>query len=215
MKRISNPFHEDMIRIQKELKKLQSCTVHVGIMGDEGSDLLIIAGVHEYGATIHPKKAKNLAVPLTDEAKKAGSPRNIAGLKYIPIEPGYGYLVKEKPSAKGKDYASSNYEWLYMLVKSVEIPERSFIRASYDTGKDTLSDICKAAIDGVIRKNWTGEEAADYVGKWALEMTREYFNTKLNPPKSSTTQRTSTQYQPLFDTGRLYNSITYSVEVGQ
>ena len=56
--------------------------------------------------------------------------------------------MKEKPSAKGKDYAPSNYEWLYMLVKSVEIPERSFIRASYDTGKDTLSDICKAAIDG-------------------------------------------------------------------
>ena len=58
MKRISNPFREDMIRIQKELKKLQSCTVHIGIMGDAGSDLLMIAGVHEYGATIHPKKAK-------------------------------------------------------------------------------------------------------------------------------------------------------------
>ena len=37
-------------------------------------------------------------------------------------------------------------------------------------------------------------------------------NTKLSPPKSATTQLTSTQYQPLFDTGRLYNSISYSVE---
>ena len=46
-------------------------------------------------------------------------------------------------------------------------------------------------------------------------MTRDYFNTKLKPPKSKTTQLTSTQYQPLFDTGRLYNSITYSVEVDQ
>ena len=43
MKRISNPFREDMIRIQKELKKLQSCTVHIGIMGDAGSDVL-----HQY-----------------------------------------------------------------------------------------------------------------------------------------------------------------------
>ena len=43
-------------------------------------------------------------------------------------------------------------------------------------------------------------------------MTHDYFNMKLSPPKSATTQLTSTQYQPLFDTGRLYNSISYSVE---
>ena len=42
--------------------------------------------------------------------------------------------------------------------------------------------------------------------------TYTIFNTKLSPPKSATTQLTSTQYQPLFDTGRLYNSISYSVE---
>ena len=64
----------------------------------------------------------------------------------------------------------------------------------------------------IILKKWTAQEAADYIGKWAVEMTHDYFNTKLSPPKSATTQLTSTQYQPLFDTGRLYNSISYSVE---
>ena len=67
-------------------------------------------------------------------------------------------------------------------------------------------------VDGIILKKWTAQEAADYIGKWAVEMTHDYFNTKLSPPKSATTQLTSTQYQPLFDTGRLYNSISYSVE---
>lgn len=174
----------------------------------------MIAGVHEYGATIHAKNVKHLAIPLTAEAKDAGSPRSFSDLEFIPISPGYGYLVREKPEAKGKAYDPDNYDWLYMLVESVEIPERSFIRASFDSGGDTLEKLCKEAVDGIIRKGWTAQEAADYVGKWAVEMTREYFNTKLSPAKSATTLRTTTQYQPLFDSGRLYNSITYRVEGG-
>ena len=215
MASLFDPFREDMARIKRELEKLQGLKIHVGIMGDAGSDILTIAGVHEYGATIHAKKAKNLSIPLTDEAKKAGSPRNVKDLQFIQISPGYGYLVREKPKAKGKEYDPNNYDWLYMLVDSVEIPERSFIRGSYDNGKDTLDNLCKEAIDGIISSHWTAEQAADHVGKWALEMTRDYFNTKLEPAKSKTTQLTSTQYQPLFDTGRLYNSITYSVEATQ
>lgn len=100
---------------------------------------------------------------------------------------------------------------MYMLVDSVTIPERSFIRASFDTGKATLEISAKKLLTASFEK-WTAQEAADYIGKWAVEMTHDYFNTKLSPPKSATTQLTSTQYQPLFDTGRLYNSISYSVE---
>ena len=116
--------------------------------------------------------------------------------------------------APADDLDDPEGEWMYMLVESVTIPERSFIRTSYDTGKSTLEDICKDAVDGIIRHQWTAEQAMDFVGKWALEMTRGYFNTKLTPPKSATTQLTSTQYQPLFDTGRLFRSIVYRVEGG-
>ena len=214
LKILKDTFRPEMARIKREIAALRGLTVHVGIMGDAGGDLLMIAGVHEYGATIHAKNVKHLAIPLTAEAKDAGSPRNFSDLEFIPISPGYGYLVREKPEAKGKAYDPDNYDWLYMLVESVEIPERSFIRASFDNGGDTLEKLCKEAVDGIIRKGWTAQEAADYVGKWAVEMTREYFNTKLSPAKSVTTLRTTTQYQPLFDSGRLYNSITYRVEGG-
>lgn len=214
LKILKDTFRPEMARIKREIAALRGLTVHVGIMGDAGGDLLMIAGVHEYGATIHAKNVKHLAIPLTAEAKDAGSPRSFSDLEFIPISPGYGYLVREKPEAKGKAYAPDNYDWLYMLVESVEIPERSFIRASFDNGGDTLEKLCKEAVDGIIRKGWTAQEAADYVGKWAVEMTREYFNTKLSPAKSTTTLRTTTQYQPLFDSGRLYNSITYRVEGG-
>lgn len=214
LKILKDTFRPEMARIKREIAALRGLTVHVGIMGDAGGDLLMIAGVHEYGATIHAKNVKHLAIPLTAEAKDAGSPRSFSDLEFIPISPGYGYLVREKPEAKGKAYDPDNYDWLYMLVESVEIPERSFIRASFDNGGDTLEKLCKEAVDGIIRKGWTAQEAADYVGKWAVEMTREYFNTKLSPAKSATTLWTTTQYQPLFDSGRLYNSITYRVEGG-
>lgn len=178
-------------------------------------------------------KYSDLAIPLNMEAKNAGSPRKFNDLRFIPISPGYGFLVRDRkhpqkapgrkkqekhdakkhPSGGEEDpRPNEDYEWMYMLVDSVTIPERSFIRASFDTGKATLENICKEAVDGIILKKWTAQEAADYIGKWAVEMTHDYFNTKLSPPKSATTQLTSTQYQPLFDTGRLYNSISYSVE---
>lgn len=185
---------------------------------------------------IAPRKyleVQYLAIPLNMEAKNAGSPRKFNDLRFIPISPGYGFLVRDRkhpqkapgrkkqekhdakkhPSGGEEDpRPNEDYEWMYMLVDSVTIPERSFIRASFDTGKATLENICKEAVDGIILKKWTAQEAADYIGKWAVEMTHDYFNTKLSPPKSATTQLTSTQYQPLFDTGRLYNSISYSVE---
>lgn len=229
-------FRAEMARIKRELAALRKMSVHVGVMGNAGSDIVMIAGVHEYGATIHAKNVKHLAIPLTKEAKAAGTPCKFNNLRFIPVSPGYGFLVRDKKrhSPPPKRAASSgkkpethkakpggedprpdeDYEWMFMLVESVTIPERSFIRASYDTGKDRLSELCAEAVDNIIRKGWSAQDAADYVGRWAVEVTREYFNTQLHPQKSETTLLTTNQYQPLFDTGRLYNSITYRVEGG-
>lgn len=237
MRILKDTVRPELDRIKRELEALKKLSVHIGILGDAESDLLMIARVHEYGATIQAKTVKNLAIPLTQEAKNAGSPRKFHDLRYIPGEqPGVGFLVRDpehaqKPAEphdpiepkqrKARPQRTSrtedprpngDFEWLYMLVKSVNIPERSFIRASYDAGKKTLEGICKDAVDGIIRQQWTAEKAMDFVGAWALEMTRGYFNTKLTLEKSATTQLTSTQHQPLFDTGRLFRSITYRVE---
>ena len=221
MASLFDPFREDMARIKRELEKLHGCKIHVGIMGDAGSDILTIAGVHEYGATIraHDKK---LTIPLDREAK-GKSPSEFNDLDWIPgRNPGVSFLArKKKRRAKNKkseglspssDYNPDDYTWMYMLVDSVTIPERSFIRASYDSGKNVIENLCKEAIDGIIDKHWTAEEAADYIGSESLKMTQNYFNTQLSPPKSEITQRTSTQYQPLVETKELYLKIVYKVE---
>ena len=221
MGKLFDPFREDMARIKRELEKLHGCKIHVGIMGDAGSDILTIAGVHEYGATIraHDKK---LTIPL-DRESNGKSPSEFNDLDWIPgRNPGVSFLArKKKRRAKNKkseglspssDYNPDDYTWMYMLVDSVTIPERSFIRASYDSGKNVIENLCKEAIDGIIDKHWTAEEAADYIGSESLKMTQNYFNTQLSPPKSEITQRTSTQYQPLVETKELYLKIVYKVE---
>ena len=221
MASLFDPFREDMARIKRELEKLQGLKIHVGIMGDAGSHILTIAGVHEYGATIraHDKK---LTIPLDKEAK-GKSPSEFNDLDWIPgHNPGVSFLArKKKRRAKNKkseglspssDYNPDDYTWMYMLVDSVTIPERSFIRASYDSGKNVIENLCKEAIDGIIDKHWTAEEAAYYIGSESLKMTQNYFNTQLSPPKSEITQRTSTQYQPLVETKELYLKIVYKVE---
>ena len=152
MKILKDGFCADMERIKRELTALQGVSIHVGILGDAGSDILMIAGVHEYGATISAKNVKHLAIPLNMEAKNAGSPRKFNDLRFIPISPGYGFLVRDRkhpqkapgrkkqekhdakkhPSGGEEDpRPNEDYEWMYMLVDSVTIPERSFIRASH------------------------------------------------------------------------------------
>lgn len=148
MKILKDGFRADMERIKRELTALQGVSIHVGILGDAGSDILMIAGVHEYGATISAKNVKHLAIPLNMEAKNAGSPRKFNDLRFIPISPGYGFLVRDRkhpqkapgrkkqekhdakkhPSGGEEDpRPNEDYEWMYMLVDSVTIPERSFI----------------------------------------------------------------------------------------
>ena len=52
------------------------------------------------------------------------------------------------------------------------------------------------------------------MGKIATNMTRQFMNAGLEPPKSKITKLTSNPNQPLFDTGRLIGSIAYKVEGG-
>lgn len=229
MRVLRDTVRPELDRIKRELAALRSLQIHVGIMGDSESDLLMIAHVHEYGATITAKNVRNLTIPLTDEAKKAGSPRSFNDLEWVPgRQPGVSFLVRpRKRKARSKDhrtvtdtistrseYDPRDYDWLYMLVKSVNIPERSFIRASFDAGRAELSAACKEAVTNIIRKGWTAQQAADHVGKIATNMTRQFMNAGLEPPKSKITKLTTTQEQPLFDTGRLIGSIAYKVEGG-
>jgi len=203
---IKDTLRPELERIKTELKALQALKIHVGVQGSADSDLLMIAGVHEYGATIRAKNVKNLAIPLTKEAE-GKSPRDFQNLFFIRAEDtGNLFGVTEK----GNDQLN----FLFLLLPSVTIPERSFIRGSYDTGKATLADACKAAIDKIVFERYTAMQAAELIGIRAAAMTQDYLLKGIDPPKSSITMNTAKSGTPLYDTGRLYHSITYEIEEG-
>ena len=157
-----------MDRVRRELEAFGRMTIRIGVQGDEDGDILMIAGVHEYGCTIQV------------------TPKMRAFLHRIGLH-------------------------LRQDTGTITIPERSFIRASYDTGKETIATAVRDAVQKINSGEMTAREAAEQIGAKALNMTLEYFNTRVSPAKGTFTQSRSTQFQPLVDTGRLASSITCAV----
>jgi phage gpG-like protein len=79
---------------------------------------LVQARTHQYGATIRAKKGKYLAIPVSREAVRFGSPREFTPpLIFIPKKSGRGGVLVEKEN-KGRLH--------YVLVEQVVIAARSF-----------------------------------------------------------------------------------------
>lgn len=86
------------------------------------------ANLHQKGGTVKPKRAKYLAIPLTVEAVRAGSPRNMSGLIFIPKKGG----GKGGTMAAVKDGRRTNH---FALVSSVTVPARPFLGWSKELTK--------------------------------------------------------------------------------
>ncbi len=244
---ITDNITPELERIRQELEKLSSMQIHIGIQGTPGygaegksvegapADLLTIAGVHEFGATIKPKNVRNLAIPI-NKAAIGKSPKDFDGLFFIRSEEGYlfgcispkkrgeGPKRKTSPSEKEPDkkkprqkYQKPEQEdvtFLFLLLQSVNIPERSFIRAGYDSNKNELGKACIEALEGIVMDGWDAETAANHIGMRAVNCIQTYMNTASNfKGKGAITKETSNwPNSPLIETGRLRNSITYRIE---
>lgn len=194
------PWYE---KTKAELARLALAEIHVGILGSADSEMLKIAAVHEFGATIHPKNAKNLAIPLRSDMK-GKSPRDIDGAFFL--DNGENRFICRKKGKKG-----DQLEFLFLLLPSVTIPERSFIRASYDGNKDLLAKACENAVRRVILGELTAEQACHNIGTAAVAMVKRYMRT-IQPPKSDLTLASAPgKTTTLVQTGRLRDSITYEV----
>ena len=203
----------ELARIKRELKTLDSLRIKVGIQGDEDSDLLMIAHVHEYGAIITPKQSKNLAIPIHKDSY-GKRPGDFSGLFFITSSAGYLFGVTAKRNRKNLSNAN-NLNFLFLLLPSVTIPERSFIRAGYDHNVDRLAAVARDQLHEIIFNGKTAQQAAEYIGGKAVDFIREYINTASNfKPKGNIQREAAPSWadNPLVVTGRLRNSITWKVE---
>ena len=246
---IDDQVSPELQRITKELERLKGLSIHVGIQGAAGfgpggakkpgapADLLTIANVHEFGATITAKKVKNLAIPIAKKAK-GKSPRDFEGLFFLESDDLlYGCISKNhkgtpKQSGRPRDLKPKTYkptkkdiksgkvndiEFLFLLMPSVSIPERSFIRAGYENGRSKIEEAAGKALSGIIFDGWDAMTAANHIGMTAVGEIQMYMNTPANfAGKGNVTRATSNwPDNPLVESGRLRNSITYVIEEGE
>ena len=201
-------------QVRDELAALNRLKIKVGIQGDADSEILTIARVHEYGATITAKRAKNLCIPIHKKSR-GKSPRDFPGLFFIQSHAGYLFGVVDKSLKRRNKNEEDNLLFLFLLLPSVTIPERSFIRAGFDHNKDALALLVRQQIAEIYQGRQTARGAAEWIGGQAVGLIQQYINDASHfTPKGSLQREAAPSWadSPLVVTGRLRNSITFKIE---
>lgn len=86
------------------------------------------ANIHNFGGILTPKKARALAIPLTREAKRAGSPRQNGFPR-----PLFLLVSKNRKAFLAERAENGGLVFHYILVRSVRIPKREFVGFSEKT----------------------------------------------------------------------------------
>ena len=196
---------EDETRVPEFLKMLDELTrthIEIGIFGEDDSEMVMIATVNEFGANIKPKKSRFLTVPLS--SKVVGkNPRDFHDLFVLRAGSGELYLVRNK--------GETELEFFYWLAKSVQIPERSFIRSGYDTNKNNMIGKIEPLLEKVISLELSVDAFFNTMGEYIVGLIQDYLTSLKSPPNSPVTIQNKGSSNPLVNTGRLRQSITYKV----
>lgn len=111
------------------------------------------AALQNYGGTVRPKRAKALAIPVSKEAKRVGSPGG--GRFPRPL------FVLAVGSASGNAVLAENVGGKlvvhYVLAKSVTVPARQFLGWRADT---------LASIGKLLSEKYAAEVAKVFKGRW-------------------------------------------------
>ncbi|MCL2188432.1 MAG: hypothetical protein FWC16_00765 [Defluviitaleaceae bacterium] len=189
----------DLVGIIEELNRTE---IHIGVFGSDDSHLLMIANVNEFGANIRPRNAKRLAVPLNKRAR-GKSPRQFNDLFPLRSQEGTLFLVRNK--------GANQLEFMYWLATEVNIPERAFIRGSFDSNKEAYAQRAARGLKSVLKGGMTLDSFFIFMGEYMVDGVRPYMTTLSDPPNSFATKGAKGSSNPLIDSGRLRQAITYRV----
>jgi hypothetical protein len=196
------------------ISELKSFHVEVGIFGqgtskdaqnkqhENDSFILMIAKVHEFGMEIKPKNGRFLTIPLNKKAREH-YPGYFDDLFTLKADSGELFLVREK----GKD----QLEFMYWLAKSVTIPERSYIRTGYDESQPQLEKLIDQLVQKVLNLEMTPKVMYERIGLWVVSKIQDKIRSIKDPANSNVTVTNKGSSNPLIDSGRLIQSITYRV----
>lgn len=116
------------------------------------------AATHQYGATIRPKNAQALSIPLTKEAARAGGAKDFPGDLFF-FKPKAGdkaFLAEVAQKGRGKKQRSE-LTFHYLLLQQVVIPARPFLGWS-----PKLQETCAAILADFLASKFgpPGQEVA-------------------------------------------------------
>jgi len=121
------------------------------------------ANVHQYGATIRPATAKMLALPLTAEAKRIGSPRK----NNFP-RPLFVYHARSGRSLFLAESTGGKLTLQYLLKSEVRVPARPYLGFSKATLEKMGRVVADRALDWVTRRFLA--DSAPLVESWGVSV---------------------------------------------
>lgn len=201
-------------RLTDVLRQLDRKTIKVGVFGADNyhypndADLVTIAYVQEYGTTIRPKTANWLTIPLIPAAKnKRSADFGNTLFFYQPRGKDYAFLARTIGTGRSKQI-----ENVFILMKSVTIPERSFLRTGYDQNVDKITEKIESMLNDVLNFDINTEIFLDAIGMEFAGLIQRHMRTVNDPPNSSITKSVKRSSNPLQDTGRLIGAIRHEIE---
>lgn len=94
---------------------------------------------------------------------------------------------------------------------SIKIPERSFMRSGYDDQVSKMEKQAESMLGKVLSMDIPPEVFFESLGEMCASSVKKYLVSVNSPKNSSATVKMKGSSNPLVDTGKLRDSITYKV----
>lgn len=122
----------------------------------------------------------------------------------------FGCVITVTPKMRG--YLHYTGLHLRATTEVITIPERSFIRGTIDTKNAEIDEMLQVQLNAVIAGSQTGKGALERIGIYVTGLIQRYMTDLSEPQLHEYTIVNKRSSQPLVDTGRLRQSITWQIE---
>jgi hypothetical protein len=187
---------EGMNRLYHELAELDRYSIEIGIFGSDDSFYAMIANVHEFGMKIHAKN-KYLTIPTKEAGDRKAA--DIPGL----------FRPKGKNVLAIKD--GDGIKVMFILKESVNIPERSFIRSTFDEKNEEWMDLLERQIEKVCNLEIDAKTVFNRLGAKIVGDIQEKMRDIRTPPNAPLTIENKGSDNPLIVDGSLRRHVTWKL----
>lgn len=185
-------------QMEASIKGINGRKIKVGVFGEHAW----LAGIHEYGCDIKPKK-QYLTVPChrKSKGKRAGDFKNL-----------FVFTAKSGEKFLARNVGKTEFELLFWLARSVHIPERAFLRGGFDNCHERVVDRAERAFASMLTSKEVPLEMLKSIGQMLSTQIKTYARNLDSPKNHWATVESKGSDNPLVDTGNMINNISFTIE---